>query len=275
VTFRVGDRLGDRFLLLERVGHGGMGGVYRATDEQTGGTVAVKVLESPDKDAASRFRREANVLATLRHEAIVRYVAHRADGPAPWIAMEWLVGEDLGARLRREGMDVGAALAMIRRAAEAVGEAHAAGIVHRDLKPGNLFLVDRDPRRVKVIDFGIARLRTGVSDLTAGATQAGTFLGTVGYLAPEQARGEPTVGPAADVFSLGVVLYHCVTGHRPFQGANPTAVLAKILFEDPPRARDHRPELSAPLEALLIRCLAKSPAERPADGRALDRKSVV
>ena len=269
MSFRVGDRVGDRFLLLERVGHGGMGGVYRATDEQTGATVAVKVLESPDRDASSRFRREANVLATLQHEAIVRYIAHQADAPTPWIAMEWLAGEDLGARLRRGGMDVPSALAMVRRAAEAVGAAHAAGVVHRDLKPGNLFLVRDDPRDVKLIDFGIARLRATVSDLTAGATSVGTFLGTVGYLAPEQARGEPTVGPASDVFSLGVVLYHCVTGHRPFQGANPTAVLAKILFEEPAPAREHRPELSASLEALLKRCLAKSPDGRPADGRAL------
>lgn len=272
MTFRVGDRVGDRFLLLERVGHGGMGGVYRATDEETGRTVAVKVLESPDRDSASRFRREANVLATLRHDAIVSYVAHRADATTPWIAMEWLVGEDLGFRLRREPMDVPTALAMVRRAAEAVGQAHAVGVVHRDLKPGNLFLVDGDPRRVKLIDFGIARLRSTVSDLTAGATRAGTFLGTVGYLAPEQARGEDTVGPPSDVFSLGVVLYHCVTGHRPFQGANPTAVLAKILFEEPPPAREHRPDLSATLEGLLRRCLAKAPGDRPPDGHALARE---
>ncbi len=272
MSFKVGDRLGGRFVLLERVGHGGMGGVYRAADEQTGRTVAVKVLESPEREAASRFRREANVLASLHHDAIVQSFAHQAEGAAPWIAMEWLAGEDLGVRLRREGMDVSAALAMVRRAADAVGAAHAVGVVHRDLKPGNLFLVDGDPRKVKLIDFGIARLRTGVSDLTAGATQAGAFLGTVGYLAPEQARGEPTVGPASDVFSLGVVLYHCLTGHRPFHGANPTAVLAKILFEDPPPAREHRPDLSPALDALLARCLAKAPSQRPPDGRALARE---
>ncbi|MCB9699452.1 MAG: protein kinase [Alphaproteobacteria bacterium] len=268
MSFHVGDTVAMRFEVLERVGSGGMGAVYKARDQLTGGTVALKALQSQDPDAGSRFRREAQVLAALRHDAIVRYVAHGASDVTPWLAMEWLEGEDLSWRLKREGIPVDQSLRMIKRAAAAVGEAHACGIVHRDLKPGNLFLVGGDPDRVKVIDFGIARLRPGVSELTSGATMTGTMLGTVGYLAPEQARGEATVGPASDVFSLAVVLYHCVTGRRPFLGANPTAVLAKILFEEAPRARELRPELSVALDDLLARALSKSPSDRPVDGRA-------
>jgi serine/threonine protein kinase len=195
--------IGERFRLEARDAVGGMGAVYRATDEHTGETVAVKLMHPGDDGRVERFAREAVALATLRHPAIVRYVAHgvSADGQH-YLAMEWLEGEDLHARLEREGrLGVSESLALVGRIAGAVGAAHARGMVHRDLKPGNIFLVGGQIGRAKLLDFGIARL-----GLAAPVTRAGQWVGTPGYMAPEQVREGATVDARADVFALGCVL---------------------------------------------------------------------
>src|SRR4051812_9777208 len=200
--------VGGRFEIERRAGAGGMGVVYRARDRQ-GGLVALKVLRDPSPIAIERFAREASILADLEHPGIVRYVAQ---GTTPegeiYIAMEWLDGEDLHHFLWRQGVGIAESVDVARRIAEALTTAHARGIVHRDIKPSNVFVVGGDLGHLKVLDFGVARLRE--SDRRATAT--GATLGTPGYMAPEQVRGERDVDTRADVFSLGCVLFECLTG---------------------------------------------------------------
>jgi eukaryotic-like serine/threonine-protein kinase len=261
-----GDLVGDRFELGAVAGSGGMGAVYRAVDRATGESVAVKVLREVASEHGDRFGREIRVLAQLRHPGIVRYIADgkTADG-MQWLAMEWLDGEPLGHRVRRTGIAASEAVALVRRVGEALGAAHDRGVVHRDVKPSNLFVVRDDLARVKLLDFGVAR----VGDGDRFATRTGVMIGTPGYMAPEQARGDRNVGPRADVFALGCVLFELLTGEHAFVGDNVMAVLAKILLEDAPRVAELRPELPHELDELVARVLAKHPEDRPADGTAL------
>jgi hypothetical protein len=244
-----------------------MGAVYRARDEQTGGTVALKLLqhgESPEM--AERFAREARVLSELHHPGIVAYLAHgEAETGAPYLAMEWLEGEDLAQRLSRGPLPIAETLVLLRHAAEALAEAHARGLVHRDLKPSNLFLRGGQVERLALLDFGIARRSTASQAVTA----TGAVIGTPNYMAPEQARGGRNIAPSADVFSLGCVLYECLTGQPPFAAEHVAAVLARILFEEPPPLGKRRPGVPAPVSALLSRMLAKDPAQRLAGAGAL------
>jgi tetratricopeptide (TPR) repeat protein len=259
---RPGDKIDDRFEIDRLAGVGGMGKVFRARDER-GSFVAIKVLHS-DADEP-RFAREAEVLATLRHPAIVQYLAHgaTADGE-PWLATEWLEGETLGDRLRRGRLSVEESLDLGVRVATALGAAHRIGVVHRDLKPSNVFLPGGEVARVKVLDFGIARMVGAASALTA----TGAILGTIGYMAPEQARGARDIDARADVFALGCVLFKCITGEPPFAGDDMLAVLLKVAVEEAPRLRDRRAGVPEELDALVAAMLAKPPDERPAEGHA-------
>ncbi len=259
-----GDVVAERFAIEREAGAGGMGCVYQATDRQTGVVVALKVMLGLKH--ADRFAREAVALASLRDEAIVGYVDHgvTGDGTA-WLAMEWLDGEDLADHLARGPLPVADARALVMRVACALDVAHRAGIVHRDIKPSNVFLPARSLARAKLVDFGIARMASGAQTLT----RPGSVLGTPSYMAPEQARGAADVGPAADVFALGGLLYECLVGVPAFRGEHAMAVLAKILFEEAPRARAARPDVPLELDALIARMLAKSPAERPSDAGAV------
>ena len=240
-----------------------MGHVYRARDAATGDVVALKVLASKDGEAA-RFVREAEVLAAIEHPAVVRYLAHGAtDEGAPYLAMEWLAGEDLASRLGHGTLSVEDTLVVARRVAGALDAAHRRGIVHRDLKPANLFLVGGSLEALKLIDFGIAQ---GL--LHEHLTLTGALVGTPAYMAPEQVRDE-AVEPRADVYGLGAVLHRCLAGHPPFSGTHPLAVLAKVVLEQAPPIRELCPEVPRALDRLLARMLAKDPRERPADGAAL------
>jgi hypothetical protein len=238
-----------------------MGEIFRARDRDTGDTVALKVLIEQRTPDTRRFEREAKVLSELRHPGIVRYVAHGAT-PAgrPWLAMEWLEGEDLASLLLRRALSLDEVLALGARVADALAAVHARGVVHRDLKPSNLFLAGGRIEEVKVLDFGIARLGG-----TTRMTRTGAVVGTPGYLAPEQVRSGEAIDARADVFALGCVLFECLAGAPAFQGEHVMAVLAKILFEEPPAL----PRAPAALAALIERMLAKSPAERPRDGAAV------
>jgi hypothetical protein len=212
-----------------------------------------------------RFEREAELLASFAHPGIVRYVSHGLGATGErYLAMEWLEGVDLAAALYERGLSTADGVRLVARVAEALGHAHERGVVHRDVKPSNLFLVGGEVGAAKVIDFGIAR----ASD-PAGVTRTGAILGTPGYLAPEQCRGGASVGPAADVFSLGCVLFEVLTGRPPFTGDHFVAVLAKILAEDAPSARDLRPDLPPELDELVARMLSKDPARHSADGAAV------
>lgn len=262
-VIRPGTLAFDRFEIVREAGRGGMGAVYLARDRAREELVALKILLG-DIEGTERFARESQTLASLGHPGIVRYVAH---GPT-WLAMEWLEGESLSERLRRGPIEVPEATRIAHAAALALGAGHAAGVVHRDIKPGNLFLASNaeGPPRVKVVDFGIARaVRPDVRSLTT----TGTVLGTPYYMAPEQARGSREIGAAADVWSLGAVLYEMLSGHRPFDHESVMAVLAAVLLEEPTALAEHCPEAGEALTSLVMRCLDKRPENRPADGTAL------
>ncbi|WP_437741431.1 protein kinase [Sorangium sp. So ce1504] len=255
-----GDLLAQRFVIERQAGRGGMGFVYRALDRARGEPVALKLLAGEGDRQEERFAAECRILAGLSHAGIVRFVAQGVtDAGQRWLAMEWLEGEDLAARIARAGLGVDDSVALALAAAEALAAAHARGVIHRDIKPSNIFLVGGDPRRIKLIDFGIARL----SGATSLHTRTDVVMGTPGYLAPEQARGE-RADARADVFALGAVLFECLTGRPAFAGTDVLAVLARLLIEPAPRVRELRPDVPPALDALVARLLAKDPAARPA-----------
>ena len=267
-----GEVVADRFVVERLAGRGGMGVVYRAFDRRTEGPVALKIMTRSGGDD-ERFAREARVLADLSHPAIVRYVSHGTTATgALFLAMEWLDGEDLDARLARAGLSVAESLAVARRVAEGLAAAHALGVVHRDVKPSNMLLVGADPARAKLLDFGVVRLQLAGHAPTARAmTRTGMVIGTVGYMSPEQAVADRALDARTDVFALGCVLFECLTGQPAFSGAHVVAVLAKVLREEAPRVRQLRPELPAALDDLVARMLSKDKRSRPADGTAFLR----
>ena len=255
------DLVAERFEIVAHAGAGGMATVYRARDAVSGATVALKLLGSVAEH--DRFVHEAEMLARLDHPNIVRYVAHGEleDGSA-FLAMEWLDGESLAARLKRESLSVDDALDICARVATALGHAHAHGIVHRDVKPSNVMLpADGNLDGVRVVDFGIAR-----HDVRRDLTQTGMLVGTPGYMSPEQARGSRDIDARADVFALGCLLYKALTQRTPFAGGSIVAVLAKILLEEPTPVRRIRPDVPRRVERLVEALLRKDPAMRPHDG---------
>ena len=263
-----GSLFANRFEIDKPAGSGGMGMVYRARDRYSDELVALKLLRAGigGPDESERFVREAQLLSELRHPGIVSYVAHgqTADGQR-FLAMEWLDGQDLGQHLAQGPLLVRDCLRLFAQVADALAVAHQRGIVHRDLKPTNLFLVGGDVGRVKLLDFGIARRIA-----TAGAmTKTGMVIGTPEYMAPEQARGSRDLTPAADLFSLGCVLFECLTGQPPFVADHIAAVLVRILFEEPRPIHELRPGVPASVTEILGRLLTKDPLQRMADAAAL------
>jgi serine/threonine protein kinase len=272
---RSGDLVGGRFRIESLAGSGGMGSVWRALDQESGQRVALKLLHGRDPRDTARFIREAQLIAGLAHPGIVGYVADGQISEAErYLVMEWLDGESLAERLEREPLSLADSLAMGRRAAEALGAMHRHGVVHRDLKPSNLFLEGGEPERVKIIDFGIARRDTGPD-----VTRAGVLLGTPGYIAPEQALGDPNVDARADVFTLGCVLFRCITGEGAYGTEDDLTILLRIVKGTAQRARDVLPRLPAEIDELLARLLARNPADRPRDAEgvasALARLSTI
>ena len=253
--------IANRFEVGALAGTGGIGSVYRALDRATREPVALKVLHSAigDRDH-KRFVREARILEELRHPGIVRYVAQGTEGDLRYLVMEWLDGETLAERLRRSELDVAESLEVSRSIAFALAAAHGAGLVHRDVKPSNVFLVAGKIRRVKLIDFGLARA-AGPAEFT---TQ-GQALGTPSYMAPEQARGSGWIDARADVFALGCLLFRCLAGHAPFSSNDTRQILAKALYEDAPYLGSLRRDLPQDVCELAARMLARNPDERPKD----------
>ncbi len=255
-----------RFLIESQVGGGGMGKVYRGRDPDTGSLVAIKLIRDLGEADLRRFQRETRALAGLRHPGIVRYVEHGTtpDGEA-YLVMEWLEGEDLRARLGRAGLTIEETVTLARKVAEALAEVHAQGLVHRDIKPANLFLVGGRVDQVRLIDLGLVRRMDASADLT----RTGAALGTPAYMSPEQARGQREIDGRSDLFSLGCVLFKCLTGHAPFEGTGIMAMLAKMLLEDVPRPRASRPDVPAGLDAIVGRLTRKEPIERFQTAREL------
>lgn len=262
----VGHVIAERFVIEARAGMGGMATVYRARDRATGAIVALKLLGELAEH--ERFVREAEMLAHLDHPNIVRYVAHgeleSGHERTSFLAMEWLEGESLSARLRRERLSVEDALTLTARIGHALGYAHARGIVHRDVKPSNVMLpASGNLEEAHVLDFGVAR-----QSIRRDLTQTGMLVGTPGYMSPEQARGSRDIDARADVFALGCLLYKALTQVAPFGGGSAVAVLAKILLEDPTPVRRVRADVPEQVGRVITKLLAKDRDARPKDGTA-------
>ena len=267
LALSLGSIFTNRFVVEKQMKSGGMGLVYKARDRQTNRPVALKLLRhEANSSEIDRFMREARTLSELRHPGVVSYVAHGISGEGePYLAMEWLEGEDLAQRLRRQSLNVSEVLILLHAVAEALEVAHQAKILHRDIKPSNLFLRDGQVDQATLIDFGLARRVLG----GAQVTQTGVVVGTPEYMSPEQARGDRHIGPSADIFSLGCVAFECLTGQPPFVSEHIATVLAKILFEEAPLLSHARPDLPAPLGKLVARMLTKNPQARIASATAL------
>ncbi|HUR19257.1 MAG TPA: serine/threonine-protein kinase, partial [Vicinamibacterales bacterium] len=266
----IGKTLGP-YQILAELGRGGMGEVYRAKDARLGRDVAIKVLPASfasDADRRARFEREAQAVAALSHPNVIAIFdtgVHEdpASGQANlYVVMELLTGQTLRERLASGAIPVRKAVEMAIQIARGLGAAHGKAIVHRDLKPENIFVLEDG--QVKILDFGLARQVTDA--VHAGTTEmvltgAGTVMGTVGYMAPEQVRGQ-LVDARADVFSFGAVLYEMVSGQRAFQRDTAADSMTAILTQDPPELIGSRPDLSPALDRIIRHCLEKSANER-------------
>ncbi len=263
--------LAGRFVIEREVGRGGVGIVYRARDERSGNPVALKVIAMPGVDASeeARFRREGRLLAGLNHPNIVRVVAFgQLDEGHPYIAMEWLDGEDIAQRQRRAPLRLAECVLVAADVAEALAAAHAAGIVHRDVKPSNIILAGsgrerNGPFQVKLVDFGVAAAED------AKLTRTGAIVGTPAYMAPEQARGDSDIDGRADLYGLGATLFEMITGRPPHVGPTPIAILARLVTTPAPRLADVFEDAPAHLDEALAQLLATSPKERPAGAAAV------
>jgi serine/threonine protein kinase len=286
---QAGDELGrlGKYRILQVLGHGGMGVVYLAEDTRLKRRVALKAMLpalAASPSAAQRFQREAEAMAAVEHDHIVRIYQVDEDRGVPFLAMEFLKGEPLDERLKREpGLPVAEVLRIGREIAEGLAAAHDTGLIHRDIKPGNVWL-EAPPAakaalggpvpggspggalvgRVKILDFGLARAAADSAHLT----QPGVLVGTPAYMAPEQARGE-VIDARCDLFSLGAVLYRMCTGRMPFKGKDPTSILLALASQQPPPVRELNPQTPPALAELIMQLLAKEPGRRPASARAV------
>jgi eukaryotic-like serine/threonine-protein kinase len=256
----VGELIADRYELRDPVGKGGMSTVYCAHDTQLERMVALKILHehfSEDADYVERFRREARAAAKLSHPGIVTVIDRGEEDGRQFIVFEFVEGETLKELVERGGpLPVRGVLQTGLEVGRALAFAHQQGLIHRDIKPQNVLL--NGEGRAKVTDFGIARSVEAV-----GHTETGTILGTSHYIAPEQARGE-RVDAQTDVYSFGVVLYEMLTGDVPYAGDNFLTVAMRHVNDAVPSVLERRPDCPLRLAALVERCLAKDPAERPA-----------
>jgi eukaryotic-like serine/threonine-protein kinase len=267
-----GYRLG-KYRLVRALGAGGMGTVYEAVHVEIGKAVALKVLDldaAGDAQARARFLREAAAASRIAHPHVVNVTDYGAEQGLPFIVMQLLRGEDLGSRLdaNPRGLPVHEVADILLAVCAGVRAAHDAGIVHRDLKPRNIFLARLSSEEIspKVLDFGISKDRGLL--WSAALTDPGALLGTTHYLSPEQLEGAEVDG-RTDQYALGVVLYECLTGHRPFTGDTPQLVMKNIAAGQPVPPARLRPELPAALEAAVLRALARVPAARFPDVLAL------
>src|SRR5713101_8100303 len=263
--------LGDRYQLQDPIGRGGMATIYRGRDMRMDRVVAIKVLRevySTDPKFVTRFQREAKAASSLQHPNIVQVFDYGQTDGNYYIVMELVEGTDLRRYLRsRQGvLDIDRAVIIAHDVALGLGAAHRRGIVHRDVKPQNV-LVGRDGS-IKLTDFGIASVYKDIND--ERLTTTGMTLGTVQYYPPEQAQGD-IVSPAADVYSLGIVMYEMLTGRPPFDGDTPVAVAMQHIQEKPTPPSQLNPNIPLALEEIILRCLEKVPEMRFRDGSQLAR----
>ena len=256
-----------RYEVIEEIGAGAMGAVFKARDPMMDREVAVKTIHASAligpmaEQYRERFTREARAAGRLAHPGIVTVFDAGVEGDTPYLVMEFVPGRSLEAVLTGEHLPIEKVYEIGQQLAEALGYAHANGVVHRDIKPANIQLTG-SPERAKIMDFGVAKLTQ------AQVTSTGTLLGTPAYMAPEQFTGMVIDG-RSDLFSLGVILYWMATGDKPFSGDTITAVSYKIVHTEPIAPRQLNPGVPAPLEAIILKCLAKDPAARHQSGDEL------
>ncbi|MEX2441177.1 MAG: serine/threonine-protein kinase, partial [Pontimonas sp.] len=257
-----GQVYGTRYELVSRIAIGGMGEVWKATDAVIGRTVAIKILKEEyfsDPGFRERFRAEARHAALVNHEGIANVYDYGEEEGNAYLVMEMVPGEALSTVLEREKvLPPERVLSIVRQTSLALHQAHQAGLVHRDVKPGNLLITPDGT--VKITDFGIARVADQVP-----LTATGQVMGTVQYLAPEQASGKPA-SPSTDIYSLGIVAYEALSGRRPFRGESQVSIAMAHIKEAPPELPGTIPHA---LRSLVMSCIAKKPDGRPASAEAL------
>lgn len=260
----IGTTLGP-YQILEFIGEGGMGEVYRARDSRLGRIIALKTLPPDAIDDPERKRRlltEARAACAINHPSVTQvYDVGESNGSA-FIAMEYVEGISLAEKLRQGPLPIAEILAAGEAIANGLAAAHRQGIVHRDIKPENIIITPDGA--VKLLDFGLAKLtmaNTASDGITLAKTRPGLVMGTVYYMSPEQALGRE-VGPPSDIFSLGAVLYHAATGARPFSGESIPQIIDRVVHAEPPPLNDYRRDIPLELQRLIRRCLAKSIDER-------------
>jgi serine/threonine-protein kinase len=290
----IGSDIGDRYRLLEMIGDGGMGRVFRAEQIATGQPVAVKVLHrefAGVDEVAKRFEREARVMTELAHPHVVKVIEFGEWNGRLFLAMELLGGRSLAELLKTPGgkggrrLAVRRALAIMRPVLNALDYAHQQGVVHRDLKPENIMVVpgrgafSREREKIKLLDFGIARLGEQSDKGGQKLTQQGLIMGTPDYMSPEQAVGQ-AADARSDLYSAGVILYEMLTGHKPFEAGSSLDVLVMHIKNDPRPPSEVAPGALIPLgvEQVVLRLLAKRPEDRFQTARelrqALDRAAA-
>ena len=262
-----GTKLGP-YEILAPLGAGGMGQVYRARDARLNREVAIKVLPAAfarDPERLRRFQQEAQAVAVLNHPNILAVHDFGEHEGSPYLVTELLEGETLRERLRSGALPVRKATAYSEQVARGLAAAHEKGIVHRDLKPENIF-VTRDGR-VKILDFGLAKLTHPEDEVLSDAatlasqTEPGVVMGTVGYMSPEQVKGQSAVH-RSDLFSFGAILYEMLSGKRAFQGDTAVETMSAILKQDPPELTEANRSVPPALERVVLHCMEKNPEER-------------
>jgi serine/threonine-protein kinase len=258
--------IAGKYRLEEALASGGMGSVWRARHLGLDTTLAVKFISAATvthRDARLRFEREAKAAALLQSPHVVHIHDYGVEGDVPYLVMELLIGEDLGARLKREKrLSLPETVSIVTQVARALRRAAEAGIIHRDLKPGNIFIIDgeEDEALVKVLDFGIAK--TQAVDAGDDSTKTGMVLGSPRYLSPEQARGSKLIDPRSDLWSLAVIAYRALTGQVPFQSTDMAKLINSICFDTPISPSQLQPTLGPEIDAFFVRALERDPERR-------------
>jgi serine/threonine-protein kinase len=269
----VGKRV-DKYEIVRVIGRGGMGTVYEALNTTIGKRVAMKFVDAQtaqSKESIARFQREAEAASAVESAHIVEiFDSGVADDGIPYIVMELLRGEDLGHRIKRCGrLEIGEAVHVVAQILRGLHRAHEAGIVHRDLKPDNIFLVDRDDDQsfAKILDFGISKVQRQGGVPVHTLTRQGTVLGTPFYMSPEQAQALPDIDGRTDLWSVGAILYECLTGRPPYTGTSYEQVIVNICMYDAEDVRAHNPAVPEAIARVIARALARDRHERFATAR--------
>jgi len=272
-----GQRVLGRYRLLNKIGEGGMGAVWKAVHVDLGNTVAVKLLPYAvvgDAKLVGRFQREARLLAQVNHANVVQAFDAGEEEGQPYFVMPFLDGASVGEVVRRCGrLGPRTALSVMLQIVRGLHYAHGLGMIHRDLKPDNLFITNDGT--AKVLDLGLAKLIEGSESYENMATRQGLIVGTPQFMAPEQVSGDLNLDPRCDIYGLGATFYHMVTGHLPFPAHGVPDVLRRKMNEPPPDPQEHVPNLLPGIRKLILRMMARSPNDRPADCAALEAEIEV